>query len=262
MNQFANEKIERILNEGYEFRLGDYISQGFQIVQKNIGGYVLYTIALLLITTVVNFIPFVGPILNQFILGPALSVGAYLVANKIRKGESTEFSDFFKGFDYVRALALTALGIFVVVMLSMLPFVFLGGGMEIFSWYTEVLQDPMAMQGTTPEVSLSLLSFVLLLPAIYLGVAYNWAYMFVVFYGMSFWDAMEASRKLITQKWFMVFVFMIIIGLIAALGFLLLCVGALFTIPAYMCMNFSAFADVTRLDEEGNALEEIERHLV
>ena len=79
---------------------------------------------------------------------------------------------------------------------------------------------------------------------------------------MSFWDAMEASRKVITKKWFMIFIFMIIIGIIASLGILLLCVGILFTFPAYLCMNFSAFADVTRLDEEGDAMDEIERHLV
>jgi hypothetical protein len=262
MSEFANEKIERIINEGYDFRMGDYISQGLNTVQKNLGGFILYALAMFVILAVVNFIPIIGALLNQFILGPALTVGAYLVANKIRKGESTEFSDFFKGFDYVRPLALTALGIFVVTILAMLPFVFLGGGMELFSWYMDMMQDPMGMQGTVPDFGFSILSFLLLLPAVYLGVAYSWAYKFVVFYDMSFWDAMEASRKVITKKWFMIFIFMIIIGIIAGLGILLLCVGILFTFPAYLCMNFSAFADVTRLDEEGDAMEEIERHLV
>lgn len=262
MSEFSNGKIERIINEGYDFRLGDYISQGFNIVQKNLGGYILFTLAMFVILAVVNFIPIVGTILNQFILGPALTVGAYLVANKIRKGESTEFSDFFKGFDFVRPLALTALAIFVITMIAMLPFIFLGGGMELFSWYMELLKDPMGMQGTTPDFSFSFVSFLLLIPVIYVGVAYSWAYKFVVFYNMSFWEAMEASRRIITKKWFLIFVFLVIAGIIAGLGILLLCVGILFTFPAYLCMNFSAFADVTRLDEEGDEMDEIERHLV
>lgn len=262
MSEFANEKIERILREGYEFRFGDYISQGFNIVQKNLGGYILYSLAVFVILFVVSFIPLVGSVLNQFILGPVLMVGAYLVAHKIQLGMSTEFGDFFTGFNFLGPLALASLAIFVLAGLSLVPFVFWGGGMELINWYMDVLDDPMAFQESTPDFSFSLTSFVLLLPAVYVIVAYKWAPMFVVFYKMNFWEAMEASRKIITRKWFLFLVFTILTSVIAGLGVLLLCVGLLFTYPAYLCMDYSAFADVTRLEDESKNADEIERHLI
>jgi hypothetical protein len=96
----------------------------------------------------------------------------------------------------------------------------------------------------------------------YFGVAWSWAAMFVVFYKMSFWDAMESSRKLITKQWFFIFLFLFIVGLIAALGFVLLCVGMLATIPAAQCMQYAAFADVTKLNETPDAEDTIDQHLI
>jgi hypothetical protein len=86
--------------------------------------------------------------------------------------------------------------------------------------------------------------------------------MFVVFYKMSFWDAMEASRKVISKNWFMIFLFLFVTGLIAGAGIILLCVGILVTFPAYLCMNYAAFADVTQLGTQPEKGDDIEKHLV
>ncbi|GIV31832.1 MAG: hypothetical protein KatS3mg030_134 [Saprospiraceae bacterium] len=262
MNESTKTRLDAIIDEGYEFRFGDYIGQGFNIAQKNVGGFVLFALVFFLIVIIVNFIPVIGSLANQFFLGPCLTAGAYLVANQVRKGRESQFGDFFKGFNFAGQLALTAVFMTIIIMIAMLPFIFFGGGKELFQWYMELIQNPaMAEEGLSVPWEPSVISFLLLLPVIYFAVAYQWAYLFVIFYGFNFWDALEYSRRMITRKWFVFFAFLIVISIIAAAGLILLCIGILFTLPAMWCMNLSAFADVTQLDAEGVETT-IEEHLL
>jgi hypothetical protein len=259
MNGDAKDKIEEIIRNGYDFKFGDYISKGFSLLQKNMGGFIIYAMVTLVLIMVINFIPFIGALANNFILTPVLTVGAYMVAHKLDKGEQTEFGDFFKGFDYIGPLALTALATFVIMMVLTIPFFLAVSSSGLMAWYMDALQNPLDA-GSVPGIPLW--SFLLLLPAVFFAVAYNWAYMFVVFYKMSFWDAMEASRKVISKNWVMIFFFLFVTGLIAGLGIFLLCIGILVTFPAYLCMNYAAFADVTQLGTESEDGDNIEKHLV
>ncbi|MCP5039737.1 MAG: hypothetical protein GY944_01830, partial [bacterium] len=63
----------------------------------------------------------------------------------------------------------------------------------------------------------------LLLPGIYLAVSYSFALPLVVEKRMGFWEAMETSRRSITQCWFRIF------GLFVAVAFLAI-FGSLFTL--------------------------------
>ncbi|TAK49639.1 MAG: hypothetical protein EPO28_00510 [Saprospiraceae bacterium] len=261
MNGDTTDKIDEIIQNGYDFRFGDYISKGFSLLQKNIGGFIIYAVVTLVLIMVINFIPIIGALVSNFILTPILTVGAYIVAYKLDKGEQTEFGDFFKGFEYIGPLALTALATFAIMMLSLIPFFLAVSSSGLIAWYMDVLQNPMSMSGVSIP-SIPGWSFLLLLPAVYFAVAYNWAYMFVVFYKMSFWDAMESSRKVISKNWMIIFLFLFVSGLIAAAGIIVLCVGILVTFPAYLCMNYSAFADVTQLGTESKESDNIENHLV
>ena len=262
MNENRLAKIEAIINEGYDFKFGDYISRGFDIVKKNWGGFIGFTILFLIITVVISFIPIVGTIANSLFIAPALTVGFYIVAHKLWKGENTEFGDFFKGFDHIGQLALTALVQSLIVLASMIPFFFVIKDSGLIQWYIDLMSDPVGMQGSVPPTPPAW-SFLLLLPTIYLAVSYSWSYMFVVFHKMQFWDAMESSRKLITKKWFMFFLFYIVVGLIGGLGIIVLCIGLLFTLPAVYCMQYAAFEDVTQLNAEGGGEnDDIEQHLI
>ena len=80
-----------------------------------------------------------------------------------------------------------------------------------------------------------MLGFVLLvLPGIYLSVAYLLAIPLVVDKGLSPWQALEASRKAITHRWFSVFGFLLLMGLISIIGTLCLLIGLIWIIPLYM----------------------------
>ena len=105
-------------------------------------------------------------------------------------------------------------------------------------------------------------SLFLLLPTLYFAVAYSFSDMFIIFKGMNFWDAMEASRQLVTKKWFIFFGFAIVMMLIMLGGFFAFCIGDLFAFPAIMCINYVAFADITKLNEKPDSETDILDHLV
>lgn len=81
-------------------------------------------------------------------------------------------------------------------------------------------------------VILTMLGFLLLIiPGIYLSVAYMFALLVRYDKGIPVWDAMEASRKAITHNWFSFFGLVLVLGLINMLG-LVLMIGWIWTLPA------------------------------
>lgn len=236
-------KIDRVLQEGYEFRFGDYISKGFDLVNKNLGGFIGYGLVYLLISLFVAMIPVLGQIAGV-IIGPALLAGFYHVANQVDRGNPTVFGDFFKGFDKLGNLFLTSLLTGLIVVVSAIP------GLIVL--FTSGFSITSLMMGEPAEENTSMIVvgvLLMLIPALYLGVSYLFAPMLVWFYDLKPWDALETSRKLIGKNWGIFFGFMLVMGIIASLGLLLLGVGLLYTMPAYLCANYAAFADVTRLNE-------------
>lgn len=92
--------------------------------------------------------------------------------------------------------------------------------------------------------------FLLLIPGIYLAVAYGFSSYLVVFQKMEFWDAMEGSRKLITKNWFSFFGFFIVLGLINLAGAIALGVGLLFTIPITACAIYASFESIVGVSSD------------
>ena len=198
------ERADELIARGYKTDIGRYISEGFRIFEKDMGSFIGYTALVFVISIASGFIPF-APIL---LTGP-LTAGFFIVARKIRKGESYEFNTFWKGFDY-----------FVPLFL----FTLVGG-------------------------ILGFLAFIaLIIPCIYLLVAWSFAIPFIIFANMEFWDSMEYSRKLITKKWWNIFGLMILIILINIVGALAFFVGLLFTAPITYCALYAAFEDIVGTD--------------
>ena len=100
---------------------------------------------------------------------------------------------------------------------------------------TALLLSPMIVPLIITAVVMMLLIYLgmilLLIPGIYLGVAYLLAVPLVVERGLSPWQALEASRKAITQHWFKVFGLFIVLGLIVIVSAIPLGIGLVWTIP-------------------------------
>ncbi len=198
---------------GYQFNLSYCISQGYDVFKQNIGGFVLYTLVYFGVSMALAFIPLVGS-LSAAALGSALSAGLFMAARKIKNGETVEFSQFFDGFK---------------------------------------LGAPIFLVGLIVQILTAVGLLLLIIPGIYLAIAYAFASMFVTFHGMDFWPAMEASRKVIGKNWFGMLGFFLVLGLINVGGVLALGVGLLVTFPITLCAVYVAFEEVVGT---GDVLEE------
>ncbi len=261
--QDAKAKIDKIIQEANDFKLGDYLGRGFELFQKDMGGFVVFALIFFIVSMVIGVIPFVGSIANTFFIGPALTAGIYLVARQLDRGEPTEFGQYFKGFDFIGQLALAAFVITVFTLLVMVPFIITVWDPAWLEWYQEYLQNP-----TEPRLELlnfpPFWAYLLLLPVLYLTISYSFTYHFIIFHRLDFWSAMEASRRLLTKHFFMFFVFGLVLGLIIIISVFIFCIGLLAGFPIVYCALYAAFADLTKLNAAPEAMEGegIERHLV
>jgi uncharacterized membrane protein len=70
------------------------------------------------------------------------------------------------------------------------------------------------------------------------------AVQFAVDWDLEFFQALEASRKLVSRQWLQVFVLLILIGLMNILGLLLLGVGIFVTAPLSICIIVCLYNDI------------------
>jgi uncharacterized membrane protein len=197
--------LERLIENGYEFKFNQYLNDGFELFKKNIGGFVgFYFIVFGLSFSISLVLGDYGSIILN-VLQPALIAGAVLVANELYRGNSPDFSMFFQGFKYF--LPLMLLGI-VSSLLIIVGLIFL------------------------------------IVPGVYLAIAYSFANMFILFLGYEFWPAMELSRKIITKNWWQFFSFMLLMLAINVAGVLACGVGVVFAAPITSCMTYCAFEDI------------------
>jgi len=89
-----------------------------------------------------------------------------------------------------------------------------------------------AMVASLLVMLLSYLGIVLLIiPGIYLAVAYTLTTTLICDRELGAWDAMETSRAAITHKWWRVFGLMIVVGLLTAVSMIGLLIPLIWTIP-------------------------------
>lgn len=79
---------------------------------------------------------------------------------------------------------------------------------------------------------MTIIGFILLvLPGIYLSIAYIFTLPLIADKGMDVWEAMELSRKTVTKHWFKVFGLMFILTMIMVLGTLAFGIGLIWAVP-------------------------------
>ena len=78
----------------------------------------------------------------------------------------------------------------------------------------------------------------LVIPGIYLAVAWSFTAPLIIDHKLEFWTAMEVSRRVVTAQWWRMFGLMILCALIGMLGVLACFIGVVITIP----VSVGAFA--------------------
>jgi hypothetical protein len=110
----------------------------------------------------------------------------------------------------------------------------------------------LALAGLVKWLLTSLGFMLCILPGIYLAVAYVFALPLVIDKKMEFWPAMEVSRQVVHRHWWSIFALVIVLWIIACVGFLACFVGALVSIPVASAALMYAYEDL--FGPEGAAL--------
>jgi hypothetical protein len=188
-----------------ELRSGDYFRTGWEVFKKFPVGFIGYFIIAIVIPFVLKrFIPIIGPLIT-FVIAVPLNAGFFVVSAKLLKNQVPEFADFFSGFKLFPQLALLGIVSSIIILLGFIC---------------------------------------LIIPGIYLVVSYVFAIMLVLDRGLTFWPAMETSRRSVQTGWFKIFGLLLLLFLLNIAGILALGVGLLVTAPLSHCIIAVAYDDI------------------
>ena len=205
------------LERDYDLDIGGCISRGWELVKNNFWPVVGISALVMLIIGAINqiFGLFTRPVVNTII----------------------------------EQHRVTASGIFIIFLTIIVSgpiyTIFMAG---LLKYYLKLVRgEPAtigdAFSGFGPSIGqlvllnvvmslLTLIGYALcLVPGIYLAVAWFFAIPLVIDRRMNFWQAMEASRKMVNRHWFLVFAFLLVYGFLSMAGILACCVGVFVTMP-------------------------------
>ncbi|MEE9102406.1 hypothetical protein [Pseudomonas nitroreducens] len=213
--------IEEALARGYDFTIGDVIQEAWQRVSGTkgliIAGFIVYGVVVQIVS---------------FALGLVLGIGY--------AASGTEVSASVAILQLVVGVIAGAVGYPFLAGINMLgirraadqPVSF----NEMFSHFG--LFIPLLITGLIMTVLIYLGMLLLVLPGIYLSIAYILAIPLAVERKLSPWQALEASRKAITQHWFKVFGLFLVLGVIIMVSAIPLGIGMVWSLPlAIICIG-------------------------
>lgn len=207
--------IEEALSRGYDFQIGELLGESWQRVKGTkgiiMGGFLVFYAVMMAASFVLGGVLGVFGALNespaamiigQLVIGILSSAVAYpfmaginMIGIRRAADQALNFNEIFSHFGRTLPLVITAVVMMLLIYLGML---------------------------------------LLLIPGLYLAVAYMLAIPLVVERGLSPWQALEASRKAISQHWFKVFGLFLLLGLISMISAIPLGIGLIWSIPLFV----------------------------
>ena len=204
MDENLESKIERLIENGYSFDIGDYISRGFSLYKISANAMLPFSLIYIFVLSFLSSTLVMSLAISIFVT-PCVVAGFYISANKALRGTPPLFVDCFEGFRMF-------------------------GDVVVVSLVANVLS--------------SIGLFFLIIPGIYLTVAYTFAIMFVIFFKVDLQTALRLSRKVIHCNWWKMFGLFIVAALIGISGTILCGIGVAFTLPMMYCILYVAFEDI------------------
>lgn len=213
--------LERGIAGQFEFSIGDALKEAWKKVSGSKGkiwlAFILYIVVAVVISLVIHLLlkmaglpsqvqpgqPVTGTLLTGVIVSQLLNAlvlmpmwaGLYMVGIKIAVGAPVTPTEVLKHYDKTFSLFFT-----IILMYIMLA-----------------------------------IGFVLLvIPGIYLMVAYYFAIPLIVEKGLSPWQALEASRKAISKCWFRFFGFGLVMMLLTIVAMIPFLIGLIWVLPLIM----------------------------
>ncbi len=268
--------VNQRLAKGVHVSVGQAISQGFSYMGKNTGSYIGYFFIMLILAIIGGLI--FGAIFNAIDLGgfagnigetivdiaitPALGIGFAAYCHSMNHEEFTEFSNFFDGFRKNYAQLLVVNLVIQLILLLLGSALILSYADQFQAIGQDLALDPSLAEELIAEMARTITEnwwrfAIFFIVAIVIYVLYALSNFFVVLYGYNFWEAMEASRQLMSKVFFKAIIFQIVAGLVLALGTMVtLGIGIIYFLPAYQLMQYSFFEQVADFDDLEPSLED------
>ncbi|WP_026967819.1 hypothetical protein [Algoriphagus terrigena] len=200
-------QIQKLFQQYPEFSIQESLKKGWEIFKVQPLNSVAFAMLIFSIQGLSTLYLKDFSLLISIIISPALTAGFFLVANRISRGVEVQFSNYFDGFSYWGILIVTSLVSGIIIFFGIL---------------------------------------LLIIPGIYLAVAFTFAIPFALYSGTDFWTSLELSLKLITKNWWKFFGFVIVLLVFNILGFLCFFIGILVTIPVSYFAIYAVFEELTR----------------
>jgi uncharacterized membrane protein len=102
----------------------------------------------------------------------------------------------------------------------------------------------LALASFVTDVLETLAALCLILPGVYLSVAWLFTLPLVIDKRLDFWPAMRLSRKTITLHWWKFFGFLLVLGLLNLAGLVACLVGFFVTLPVSFAALMYAYEDI------------------
>jgi uncharacterized membrane protein len=223
-DSYPAKSLDEVIQGDYSVKISEYINLGWQTFQKNGIGFIAYFILVSAVNILLQQLPTALATPATLLILPILYAGFFIVAFKILQEQNTRFVDFFQGFQNWVHLILANIAMSVLIFIGFLLFI---------------------------------------IPGIYLSISYIFTVPIIVDRQVNFWEALEASRRIITKDWFSWFGFglaLLGINLISVLIYvpgaiffqgsaiiILFNVGFLLTVPMTICTTAAAYQKVVTL---------------
>lgn len=151
-----------------------------------------------------------GTVIGEFLVIGPLSVGFFFVIFEKIRGKDIKIGDIAKGFNYFVAAVLSNI---LISVFTIIGFIFC------------------------------------IIPGIIIAALYLFTPAFIVEKNLDFWEAMEASRKLVAGHLFEIIIFTIVLAFINFVGVLLCGIGVIFTVPLTFAAMAIAYDDLVGIEK-------------
>lgn len=257
MSQDAKAHLDRALSNS-QFELGDYISNGFDLWKSGYAGFLGFSLLYMVLSLLINMIPIAGGLVNQLVIAPILTAGAYMYCHHLSRDRRADFETFFSQFKNSGQVIVVYLIYTLLLYLCFIPALLMmgidfqalignSGALEIYQNFGELTW------GLVPLILLPIVVTALLTYALH----------FVVFFKLSAVDAVTYSFKFCGKHFLYLLLFMLVTFLIMLSGILGLVIGIIFTWHVIWPLSYESFRQLTNLtafekgDEEQETIDQL-----
>lgn len=226
-SQIDRFSVEKLIETGYRFEFGEYLTDGFNTFKKNwlmfcLYGFVATILAMLAFLSFFGFLFFFNPIILGFSVG----------ADKLKETNQLRFSDFFGGFKNFREHALATAPLFFCNLLIVLP---------IFYWILLLNKSNFDDAGLFFAGTFFLMAygFVMLLVFNFTLLGLFFAPYLVHYGGFTGSEAIKLSFKLVFKNFFWFLLFGVVNGIIFNLGQYLCGIGIFASFAVSVLINYA-----------------------